>query len=37
MQKYTTNEYKSGASLYMWRDYFKNYKIHGADIREFNI
>ena len=37
MQKYTTNEYKSGASLYMWRDYFKNCKIHGADIREFNI
>ena len=37
MQKYTTKDYKSGASLYMWKDYFKNCKIHGADIREFNI
>ena len=37
MQKYTTSDYKSGASLYMWRDYFKDCIIHGADIRDINI
>jgi hypothetical protein len=26
--------YKVGASLYMWRDYFPNAEIYGADIRE---
>ncbi len=28
------DNYKIGASLYMWRDYFMNAQIYGADIRE---
>jgi hypothetical protein len=37
MKKFTNENYKSGASLFMWRDYFKDCIIHGADIKEFNI
>jgi len=37
MKKFTCNNYKSGASLFMWRDYFKDCIIHGADIKEFTI
>lgn len=37
MIKFTNESYKSGASLFMWRDYFKDCIIHGADIKEFNI
>ena len=37
MKKFTNESYKSGASLFMWRDYFKDCIIHGADIKEFNI
>jgi len=37
MKKFTNENYKSGASLFMWRDYFNNCIIHGADIKEFNI
>ena len=37
MKKFTNERYKSGASLFMWRDYFKDCIIHGADIKEFNI
>lgn len=37
MCKWTNENYKSGASLFMWRDYFKDCIIHGADIKQFNI
>jgi len=37
MKKFTCNNYKSGASLFMWRDYFKDCIIHGADIKNFTI
>lgn len=37
MCRWTNQNYKSGASLFMWRDYFKDCIIHGADIKEFNI
>jgi len=37
MKKFTNENYKSGASLFMWRDYFKDCIVHGADIKEFNI
>lgn len=37
MKKYTNNNYKSGASLFMWKDYFKDCIIHGADIKNFTI
>tara|TARA_Y100000591_G_C21801355_1_gene682215 strand:+ start:257 stop:1450 length:1194 start_codon:yes stop_codon:yes gene_type:complete len=36
MKKYTYDNYKSGASLFMWRDYF-DCPVNGADIRDFNI
>tara|TARA_R100001509_G_scaffold158515_1_gene123739 strand:+ start:5730 stop:6431 length:702 start_codon:yes stop_codon:yes gene_type:complete len=32
MSKYTNSNYKKGASLYMWRDFFKDCKIYGCDI-----
>ena len=30
--RYVEGPYKTGASLYMWRDYFPNAEIYGADI-----
>jgi len=36
MKKFTHNNYQSGASLFMWRDYF-DCQVNGADIRDFNI
>ena len=32
VQKTTGSPYITGASLYMWRDYFPNAQIYGADI-----
>ncbi len=32
MSNYAGSNYKKGASLYMWRDFFKNCKVYGADI-----
>ena len=44
MQKYSCasyrtrdNEYKSGASLYMWKEYFPNSRIFGCDIRDIKL
>lgn len=36
MKKYTSPEYKAGASLKMWRDYF-NCEVIGLDIKEFDL
>lgn len=37
MCKYTTENYRSGASLFMWKEYFKDCTIHGVDIKSFDI
>ena len=37
MKKYTNNDYQSGASLFMWRDYFKNSIIYGLDIHDIKL
>jgi hypothetical protein len=34
MKGYMTDEYKPGASLRAWNDYFPNSKIYGMDIQE---
>ena len=31
------NTKKTGANLFMWRDYFKNAHIYGIDINENNL
>ena len=37
MIKFTNKNYISGASLYMWREYFTNAIIYGADIKSFDL
>ena len=34
MKYYMPNDYRPGASLRAWRDYFKNSNIYGIDIQE---
>ena len=34
---YKMNTKKTGANLFMWRDYFKNAHIYGIDINENNL
>lgn len=37
MEQYTNEDYKCGASLYMWKEYFYNSKIFGCDIRDIKL
>ena len=37
MKKFTNDNYRAGASLYMWKEYFKTSKIFGCDIRDIQL
>lgn len=37
MKRYTNANYRDGASLYMWKDFFKTAKIYGADIKNIKL
>jgi hypothetical protein len=37
MEQYTNKDYRCGASLYMWKEYFSHSKIFGCDIRDIKL
>lgn len=37
MKRYTNNNYVDGASLFMWREFFKDATIYAADIKHIKI
>jgi len=37
MKRYTNENYREGASLYMWREFFKSSKVYGADIKNIKL
>ena len=37
MKRYTNENYVEGASLYMWKEFFKTAKVYGADIKNIKL
>ena len=37
MKSYTNPNYREGASLYMWKEFFKNANVYGADIKNIKL